>query len=369
MASSATDALERMVLSVYDKKPYNFVIVDHAVQNEAGEDLIRILKSDQNFHKSVIVYNRSGESGAADVNCDIQIDKSMEASEVHKLFLEAWKEKDNQKKLPLVDKVKTSSKTEVIKWTDKTVLLVEDNSVNQMVATKMLHKLIDNIDVASDGLEAIQLFCKNSYDIIYMDLQMPSMDGLEATQKIRELECENDLEQTFIIAMTANAMAGDREICLEAGMDDYITKPIVYEKLKGSLIKYLASNTSEDQVFYAASERALIDYAKIEELKEITGGDLEFLHELINAYILQAEEILGAFDPSIKDDGLSKLKFNLHSLKGISYNVGASYIGDLCSSIESDITDEAFDVENAAFDQLGEAFAKTKEEMLKLLSQ
>jgi len=117
------------------------------------------------------------------------------------------------------------------------ILLAEDNKVNQMVGIKQLKKLGYGVDIAGNGVEAIEAWKREKYDVILMDCQMPEMDGYEATQKIRELERTQNLFHTRIIAMTAHAMQGDRELCMAAGMDDYISKPVDTGELKKALEK------------------------------------------------------------------------------------------------------------------------------------
>ena len=111
------------------------------------------------------------------------------------------------------------------------VLVAEDNPVNQRVATKMLEKLGATADVAANGVEAVEMWQQFEYDMIFMDCQMPELDGYGATGQIRAEEEQNGLSTTPIIAMTANALAGDRENCLAAGMDDYASKPIKLDQL------------------------------------------------------------------------------------------------------------------------------------------
>ncbi len=113
------------------------------------------------------------------------------------------------------------------------VLLAEDNPVNQLVAVRMLERLNCRVDVANDGLETVKMSAQFDYEVIFMDVQMPNLDGLEATRQIREREARG--AHTHIIAMTANAMQGDRERCIAAGMDDYVTKPVTPDALRQAL--------------------------------------------------------------------------------------------------------------------------------------
>jgi PAS domain S-box-containing protein len=116
------------------------------------------------------------------------------------------------------------------------ILVAEDNMINQKLAEKMLESFGYNIDIANNGVEALDALKKKSYDMIFMDVQMPEMDGLECTRIIRE--CLPEVMQPFIIAMTANALKGDRDICIDAGMNDYISKPIQIQILRDMLEKY-----------------------------------------------------------------------------------------------------------------------------------
>src|SRR6185503_2391582 len=110
---------------------------------------------------------------------------------------------------------------------DARLLFAEDNKINQMVGTKQLQRLgYNHVDVVANGLEAVKARQQGNYTVILMDCQMPEMDGYQATQKIREFERSQNLPHVPIIAMTANAMQGDRELCLAAGMDDYLSKPV-----------------------------------------------------------------------------------------------------------------------------------------------
>jgi signal transduction histidine kinase/AmiR/NasT family two-component response regulator len=129
------------------------------------------------------------------------------------------------------------------------IILAEDNKINQLVGQKQLKKLgYDNVLVVGNGIEAVEAWRHAYNGIILMDCQMPEMDGYEATQKIRELEIEKNLPRTWIIAMTANAMQSDRELCLTAGMDDYISKPVDADELKNALKKAAVESGRQSKV-------------------------------------------------------------------------------------------------------------------------
>jgi CheY-like chemotaxis protein len=121
------------------------------------------------------------------------------------------------------------------------VLIVEDNLVNQLVAHRILERFGIKVDIAENGKQAVDTELSNNYDLIFMDMEMPIMDGLEATRIIKANSIDRG-EKPFIVAMTANAMPEDRERCFEAGMDDFLAKPITLEAIKEMLLKWLDDN-------------------------------------------------------------------------------------------------------------------------------
>jgi two-component system, sensor histidine kinase and response regulator len=142
------------------------------------------------------------------------------------------------------------------------IILAEDNKINQLVGSLQLKRLgYDNVHVASTGIETLEMWRRDTRGIILMDCQMPEMDGYEATRRIRELETEEDIPHTRIIAMTANAMQGDRELCLAAGMDDYISKPVDAEELKSALESTTTFERHRNQTTIASDNATLLHYS------------------------------------------------------------------------------------------------------------
>ena len=144
-----------------------------------------------------------------------------------------------QKPAIVLDYIQPDIQQPIINLNDANILLVEDNLINQKIVILSIQKLVKNIDIANNGKEALDKFGTSRYDIILMDIQMPVMDGIIATKKIRELESSTN-QRTPIIAITANALAGDKENCLAAGMNDYLSKPFQPEVLIGKMKNLLA---------------------------------------------------------------------------------------------------------------------------------
>lgn len=139
---------------------------------------------------------------------------------------------------PFEGKVEKDAKAKTL--IESTLLLVEDNAVNQKIVILSLDKMVKKIDVANNGKEALDMFGTKKYDAILMDIQMPVMDGIMATKKIREIEATSDV-RIPIIAITANALSGDRDNCLAAGADDYLSKPFQVEELIAKITSLLLS--------------------------------------------------------------------------------------------------------------------------------
>ena len=192
------------------------------------------------------------------------------------------------------------------------VLVVEDNVFNQRVAAEMLRKLGCRVDVAANGLEAVDMIQTFPYDLVFMDCQMPEMDGYEATAQIRHLEPE--IKQVPIFAMTANAMQGDRERCLASGMDDYVSKPVRMDYLTVVLNKYLEHPGQLE-------DSGAINAKVFNSLWEILGDEAP---ELTRAYLNETEGLLSVMKQALDQSDWADVEKSAHTLKGSSATIGAS---------------------------------------------
>ena len=144
-----------------------------------------------------------------------------------------------------VETLEKAPKLKLAQTINARVLVAEDNKVNQLVARKILEKLGCQVDIVENGQQAVEAVAQGDYDLVLMDCQMPVMDGYEASQQIRLSE-QSGIERIPIIALTANAMKGDRDKCLEAGMDEYVTKPLIISELEQTLLQMLSARRSHD---------------------------------------------------------------------------------------------------------------------------
>jgi two-component system sensor histidine kinase/response regulator len=214
------------------------------------------------------------------------------------------------------------------------VLLVEDNAINQRVARRFLERLGCDVRVVGDGAQAVEAFRADKYGFILMDMQMPVMDGIEATRRIRELEA--GLMRTPIVALTANAMMGTLERCLEAGMDDYLTKPLDISRLEDVLDRFMNNSSDRDTPAKEVQPRvASADVSVRARLTEIAGDDVEFIAELIGAFLSGGEETLSELQTAIASGDAVAIGRAAHKLKGASANLHIDGLAALTLEVES----------------------------------
>jgi CheY-like chemotaxis protein len=218
----------------------------------------------------------------------------------------------------------------------RTILLAEDNTMNQLVASRMLDKLGYGYDIVNNGLEAVDAVRTKHYDAVLMDCQMPEMDGYQATAEIRRTEVDG--RRTPIIAMTAHAMAGDREACLAAGMDDYLTKPVRMESIEVVLDRWVhapQAQTESAETSEPATSPEALDRAQIDMLRELDDGQGEILAEIIGQYVEQTVDERRALGQAVADGDPESVRRKAHATKGASANIGANELAAICGELEA----------------------------------
>ncbi|MEO6325360.1 MAG: response regulator [Thermoanaerobaculia bacterium] len=224
------------------------------------------------------------------------------------------------------------------------VLVAEDNLINQKVAVRMMEKLGLHADVAADGLEAVAASSRTAYDLIFMDCQMPEMDGFEATSLIREREKTTGL-RTPIVAVTANVGEGDRQRCLAAEMDDYLGKPLRAEELAVVADRWLPAAIgkrpgssgqikaiTEDSGTFAALPPGALDRAALRKLKRLMA---EEFGSLVGLFLRDTPAKLDALRDAARQGSADEIVQMAHALKGSAQNLAAPALAELCREIEA----------------------------------
>jgi CheY-like chemotaxis protein/HPt (histidine-containing phosphotransfer) domain-containing protein len=224
------------------------------------------------------------------------------------------------------------------------ILIAEDNRVNQMIIVKMLDHMGYRADLASNGLEAIEAFQRQSYDVVLMDVQMPELDGLEATRQLRAMLPPE--RSPRIIAVTANALPEDRHACLSAGMDDYISKPVQRKALEQALAQTWAQ--AEAPIASAEPESAPVqlDLSTIEDLRASIGNDADtMLLQLVEMYSEQLAEDVSSMRQAYAEADFSRISQSAHRLKGSSATLGLRNMQQLASQLELACKQQSVDSE------------------------
>jgi signal transduction histidine kinase/CheY-like chemotaxis protein len=247
-AQSGIQALEILRASASAGAPYDLAILDMHMPEMSGIEVARAIKADPLIGETQILVLTSGmsynESDAEKDGISAYLGKPVRKSQLYNCILTIIDKAHRNRNLGAIVAVSQDSPT-----FDGSILLAEDNQVNQMVAVEMLKSLGCRVEVVEDGRAAIEKLASDSYDLVLMDCQMPELDGYEATRLIRRMEESGEIiwgdqqvgrSRIPIIALTAHAVAGDRENCLAAGMDDYLSKPFSQEQLGNVLEKWLS---------------------------------------------------------------------------------------------------------------------------------
>ncbi len=379
-AADGDEALEVAAAAANDGRTFDLGIVDLNMPGMDGIELARALKDDTSTAGTMLfLLSSSGyhlEAAESHLNgFAASLTKPVRSSELFDCLITSL----NAGSVPEPPDVPATARADAPDPEVRgTILLVEDNKVNQLVGCKVLENLGYHYHIANNGVEAVSLFGSHEYDAILMDCQMPEMDGYEATEAIRRREAGasgGGPRHTPIIAMTAAAMEGDRERCMASGMDDFITKPVRLEAIGAVLERWTTrlpdaheasapagadgpgvevaaavagdagtdgadgtdreDDTDDDAAAPTTSGDDPLDRAQIELLLSLDDGQGEVLAQIVDEYIRVATEGLGELLREIDECDSGQLERTAHTLKGASANVGASGMAHLCAGLEA----------------------------------
>ncbi len=317
-ATAALDALKR---AKEMGKPFVLVLLDHMMPDIDGFELAERINSDPDFSGlAKIMLTSAGQRGDAHRCLHLGIAayclKPIKQSELLNLISKALnKTPDDEFKPSLITRHSLRERRRFLK-----VLLAEDNVINQKLAATILQKMGHVVTIAQNGKEALSKIETGRFDLVLMDVQMPEMDGFQATRAIREREKITG-GHTPIFAMTAHAMSGDREKCLAEGMDGYISKPINPKELLENIDRLVSQREVTLGEVASSSERGEI--VDKELLMTRVGGDAELLDELVDLFLKNSSRMLFAVEQAVHEGKAETIEKAAHSLKGSVGNFAA----------------------------------------------
>jgi PAS domain S-box-containing protein len=343
-AEDAQSALRVLRLAAEGGEPYDVAILDMHMPGVDGIELARKIKAEPKISQVRLVLLTSlGQRGEAreakEAGISAYLTKPVRSSQLYDTLATVMggSEEAEEEEMPIVTR---HTILEERARSRAHLLIAEDNAINQKVAVKILESLGYRVDVAANGLEALQALSRVSYAAILMDCHMPEMDGYEATREIRRHE-QGTSRHTPIIALTASAMKSDREEALGAGMDDYITKPVKREVLEEALERWTARDdeaSSEDVPAQAGSAAPAdilgesVDRAVLEGLRDL--GDEEMLRELVEMFLDDGQSSLATLRKALEEGDAQSVERVAHTLKGSSGSMGAVRMATLCAELE-----------------------------------
>ena len=334
-AADGTKALELLRDAADRGQPFALALVDMAMPRMNGVTLARAIKADRALARMPVVMltslGRDDEIATARLSgACAYLGKPVRRAEMRHVVAEALFPTSGS---PSDEFAAPKPRPQLA----GRVLLAEDNPVNQAVAVGMLESLGLAVDVAANGLEAIDKFAHGRYDVALVDCQMPEIDGYAATSEIRRRE-EGTNRRVPIVALTANALEGDREVCIASGMDDYVAKPFSRDQLMAVLSRWLplAGTAPASQPPETAAGEVSVNRRALDAIRALMGAGGDALaRKVILAYLESMPEGLARMKAAAEAGDAEGLRRVAHSMKSGSANVGAERLSRMCKSLET----------------------------------
>ncbi|PLX66702.1 MAG: hypothetical protein C0602_11600 [Denitrovibrio sp.] len=344
-ASSGFEALEKVEENL--KEPYDLIVMDWKMPGMNGieaSDKIRNMKGLEKIPQVMMVTAYGREEimkEAADVGIKGFLVKPINRSVLFDTVMEIFGKESSRRKKKAVKSAKDSEGYKKLKGMH--VLLAEDNEINQQVATEMLESVGVRVTIANNGREAVEAASKQEFDAVLMDIQMPEMDGLQASKAIRD-ELKIDKEKLPVIAMTAHAMVEDREKSMNAGMNDHITKPINPDELFGTLVKWgkvPVDRVIEDVPEIIPGKKDKVEIS-LDELPGVSvkqamvrlGGNTNLYLKLVKKFLSESSDNAEKIKALLEDKKVSEAKVEAHTMKSVAGNLGAEDLSDIAKQLD-----------------------------------
>jgi two-component system, sensor histidine kinase and response regulator len=330
VASSGPAALNLLRKGTAFADPFSMMILDGHMPELNGLQVVELIRADPTLSALKIVLLTSIEPGnfgeALPGRVDAFLSKPVKQSQLFETLCRVAGVGNNLESTMPDEPARIPSKLLEKKLR---ILLAEDNEVNQRVILYRLRMLEQHADLVRDGIEALKFYDEKEYDVILMDIQMPQLDGYLVTAEIRNREIQQNRRRTWIIATTANAMPADRQRCMEAGMDDYLAKPIQARALVKALENYLMNSESlppanSESLPPATNLRLLVD-----------SGLADMVPELVAVFLESAPQEMKKMEGAYAAGDAKRVAHAAHSLKGSSSNLGMAHFQELCEQIET----------------------------------
>jgi two-component system, sensor histidine kinase and response regulator len=367
VASSGPAALNLLRKGTAFADPFSMMILDGHMPELNGLQVVELIRADPNLKELKIVLLTSIEPGdfgeALSGQVDAFLSKPVKQSQLFETLCHVAGVGNNVESTPTDEPARIPSK---LLGKKLRILLAEDNEVNQRVILYRLRMLEQHADLVRDGIEALKLYDDNEYDVILMDIQMPQLDGYLVTAEIRNRELRQNRRRTWIIATTANAMPTDRERCIEAGMDDYLAKPIQAQALVKALENYLTNSQSlpgtGSQPLAPANSHLLPPATNLRLL--LDAGMADIVPELVAIFLESAPLEVKKMEEACAAGDAKGVADAAHSLKGSSSNLGTAHLQELCQQIETQGRSGTLEGVSAFLPTLESEFDRVRTELL-----
>jgi CheY-like chemotaxis protein len=335
-ATDARDAMEKLRAAADTGDPFRVALLDMCMPEEDGESLARRILADPMLKATkMIMITSLGTNGTkvdlTQIGVEGSLVKPVRRGRLHDLLASVLDDTGTSK----APEPETPVMREKIAHHGR-ILLAEDNITNQLVAERVLEKLGQRVDVAANGLEALAALRSIPYDLVLMDCQMPEMDGFEATRRIRSGDAGEAHRSIPIIAMTARAMQGDREKCLDAGMDDYLAKPINTAALIDMLNTWLSRKGElvKRETGAAADDNESRPVLNLPEVRERLMNSDDLVTQVIDTFIEDTPKRLARLRESLASGDMADATLQSHSIKGAAAAVSAGRVREAALAME-----------------------------------